>query len=325
MEYKDYYKTLGVEKTAPQDEIKKAYRRLAKKHHPDANKGDSASEAKFKEISEAYEVLGDEQKRKKYDAFGSRTQFSGGHNFDPAQYGFGGGNVRYEYAGAGDRSDFFNMFFSGAFDDLFSAAREGGGGTYYYQSGDDMDFFTGGGRQRGAYDGENIEARISLTPREGAAGVSRQIAVKTENGTRTINFKVPAGVRDGETIRLKGQGRQGQGGGKSGDLLLTVSMEKDAKYMFDGDKLIMRADINPWDAALGTKLPADTLDGRIMVNVPAGVQTGSKIRVAGKGYPFRGKARGDLLIEFSIKNPVSLTDAQKKLYEQLREKSKKQE
>lgn len=325
MEYKDYYKTLGVEKTASQEEIKKAYRKLAKKHHPDANKGDGAAEAKFKEISEAYEVLGDEQKRKKYDAFGNQTQFTGGYDFDPAQYGFGGGNVRYEYARTGDRSDFFNMFFSGAFDDLFSAVRGNGGGTYYYQSGDNIeDLFMSKRQQRKrAYDGENIEAQISLTPQEGAAGVSKQITVKTESGTRTINFKVPAGVRDGETIRLKGQGQQGTGGGKSGDIMLTVRMEKSDKYSFDGDKLVMRADISPWDAALGTKLPVDTLDGRIMVNVPAGVQTGSKIRVAGKGYPFRGKARGDLFIEFRIKNPTILTSAQKKLYEQLREKSKK--
>ncbi len=324
MEYKDYYKTLGVEKTAPQEEIKKAYRKLAKKYHPDANKGDSASEAKFKEISEAYEVLGDEKKRKKYDAFGNQTQFAGGHDFDPSQYGFGGGNVRYEYAGSGDRSDFFNMFFSGAFDDLFSAARGNGSNTYYYQDGGDMsDLFMGARQQKKrAYDGENIEAQISLTPQEGAAGVSRQIAVKTGAGTRTINFKVPAGVRDGETIRLKGQGQQGAGGGKDGDILLTVRMEKSDKYSFDGDRLVMREDISPWDAALGAKLPVNTLDGRIMVKVPAGVQTGSKIRVAGKGYPFRGRERGDLFIEFSIKNPANLTGAQRKLYEQLREKSK---
>lgn len=316
MEYKDYYKILGVEKTASQDEVKKAYRKLAKKHHPDANKGNSASEEKFKEISEAYEVLGDEQKRKKYDTFGNQTQFAGGHNFDPSQYGFG--NVRYEHAGSGDRSDFFNMFFSGAFDDLFSAAQ--GNGAYYYQTGDDMSNLFGGGRQHKAraYDGENIQAQISLTPEEGAFGVARQIAVKTDKGMRTINFKVPAGVSDGETIRIKGQGQQGAGGGKSGDIMLTVHMTNSARYSFDDGKLVMHADISPWDAALGAKLAVDTFNGRIMVNVPPGVQTGKRIRVAGRGYPFRGKAQGNLLIELSIKNPVRLTDSQKKLYEQLK-------
>ncbi len=320
MEYKDYYAILGVEKTASQDEIKKAYRKLAKKHHPDVNKGNSASEAKFKDISEAYEVLGDETKRKKYDTFGSQTHFSGGQDFDPSQFGFDGRNVRYEYAGAGDYSDFFNMFFSEGVDlsDLFGGAR-GGRTSRTYQRGSMDDLFSQTGRRASrAQHGANVEAQISITPEEGAAGGEKRISLQTQTGTRSLNFKIPAGVRDGETIRLKGQGHEGAGGGNTGDLRLTVKMEKSTRFALEDDKLITTADVTPWDAALGVKLPVDTLDGRIMVNLPAGVQTGSRIRVAGKGYPFRGKPRGDLMIDVRIKNPVHLSEKQRKLYEELR-------
>lgn len=318
VEYKDYYATLGVEKTASQDEIKKAYRKLAKKHHPDVNKGNSASEAKFKDIGEAYEVLGDEAKRKKYDAFGNQTQFAGGNDFDPSQYGFNG-STRYQYAGSADRSDFFNMFFSDAFNDLFGGAQTGGRTSRVYQSGDlDGLFGHAGGGARRARAGGDIEAQISITVEEGAAGGEKRISLQTQEGTRGLNFKLPAGVRDGETIRLKGQGYAGTGGGKAGDLRMTVRMEKSARFALEGEKLITTADVFPWDAALGVKLPVDTLDGRIMVSLPAGVQTGSRIRVAGKGYPFRGKPRGDLMIDVRIKNPAALSGEQRKLYEKLR-------
>ncbi len=214
MEYRDYYATLGVEKNATQEEIRKAYRKLAKQYHPDMNKGDHKAEAKFKDIGEAYEVLSDAEKRKKYDMFGSHTNFTGGSNFDPSQYGFNGGNIRYEYAGSGDHSDFFNMFFSGGginFDDLFGAsARTGGGRASRVYQDDDLSELFGrggaGGRAQRPTDGRHIEAQIEVTPEEGAAGAEKRISLQTGTGTRTIDFKVPQGVKDGETIRLKGQG-----------------------------------------------------------------------------------------------------------------------
>ncbi len=323
MQYKDYYSILGVDKNASSDEIKKAYRKLAKQHHPDVNKGDKASEAKFKDISEAYEVLGDAEKRKKYDTFGSQAQFTGGYDFDPSQYGFNGGNVRYSYTGSGDHSDFFNMFFSDAFDlnDLFAGARNGGRTTRVYQSGDFDDLFGQRGAERAPrmQSGQDIEAEIELTPEEGAAGTQRRISLQTQNGTRSLNFKVPAGVRDGETIRLKGQGHPGSGGGDSGDLRMTVRMKPGPKFTLSGEELMMNADVYPWDAVLGTKLTVDTLDGRIAVKVPAGVKPGSRIRVAGKGYPFRGGKRGDLYLTVRIVNPEHITAEQKKLYEKLKE------
>ncbi len=325
MQYKDYYAILGVDKSAPQDEIKKAYRKLAKQHHPDVNKGDKASEAKFKDVAEAYEVLGDAEKRKKYDTFGSQAQFSNGADFDPSQYGFNGGNVRYEYTGAGDHSDFFNMFFSDAFDlnDLFGSAR-GGRTTRVYEGGDFGDIFgqtRGSSRTPRAHSGQDIEADIELTPEEGAAGTEKLISLQTGTGTRSINFKIPAGVNDGETIRLKGQGRSGSNGGKSGDLRMTVKMKPGRFTLKDGE-LSANADVYPWDAALGTKLTVDTLDGRIAVNIPAGVKSGSRIRVAGKGYPFRSGPRGDLFLSVRIVNPAQLTAEQKKLYEKLKETMK---
>jgi len=325
MQYKDYYAILGVDKNASQDDIKKAYRKLAKQYHPDVNKNDKASEAKFKDIGEAYEVLGDTEKRKKYDMFGAQAQFRNGYDFDPSQYGFNGGNVRYEYAGSGDHSDFFNMFFSDAFDlsSLFGAGR-GGRTTRVYESGDLSDLFgqsSGGARTTRVRNGQDIEAEIELTPEEGAAGIEKRISLQTESGTRSLNFKVPAGVADGETIRLKGQGHSGTGGGKNGDLRMTVRM-KPGRYTLKGSELLLDIDVYPWSAALGDKLTVDTLDGRIAVKIPAGVQTGSRIRVAGKGYPFRSGKRGDLYLTVRIVNPAHLTAEQKKLYERLRETMK---
>jgi curved DNA-binding protein len=323
MQYKDYYAILGVDKTASKEDIKKAYRKLAKQHHPDANKGNKASEDKFKEISEAYEVLGDDEKRKKYDMFGSQAQYANGADFDPSQYGFNGGNVRYEYSGGGDHSDFFNMFFSEGFDlsSLFGGAARGGRTTSRVYQGDDIsDLFGGGaGRAPRVRSGQHVEAEIEITVEEGAAGTEKRVSLQTETGTRTINFKVPKGVRDGETIRLKGQGHAGQNGGQAGDLRMTVKLTSGGRFAFEDGHLVTPLDVRPWDAALGAKLNVDTLDGRISVKVPAGVQTGSKIRIAGKGYPSRDNSRGDLFIKVRLVNPAHLTNEQKALYEKLKE------
>lgn len=326
MEYKDYYAILGVNKQATQEEIRKAYRKLAKQYHPDTNKGDKKFEEKFKDVSEAYEVLGDAEKRKKYDTFGNQTNFAGGSNFDPSQYGFNGGSARYSAASAGDRSDFFNMFFSGSginFDDLFGGAARTGGRTSRMYEGDDLnDLFGGtrtGARSQRTLDGRHIEAEIEITPEEGAAGTEKRISLQGETGTRTIDFKVPKGVKDGETIRLKGQGYAGANGGQTGDLRMTVRLVPSACFTPEGNNLVTSVDVYPWDAALGAKQAVDTLDERIMVSIPAGVQSGSKVRVAGKGYPVRTGKRGDLYIKVRIANPARLTREQKSLYEKLKD------
>lgn len=324
MQYKDYYSILGVEKTATQDDIKKAYRKLAKKFHPDMNPGNKRAEEKFKEISEAYEVLGDEQKRKKYDMFGSQAQFANGADFDPAQYGWKGGNIRYEYAGSGDHSDFFNMFFSDAFDlsGIFGSARSGGRTARVYENADFGDLFGRQGANSRIREGENLEAEIEITPEEGAAGVEKRISIQTQSGTKTINFKIPKGVGNGETIRLKGQGYAGANGGKPGDLLMKVHIKPSEKFVLEGNDLVTAIDVYPWDAALSGKVSVETLDGRIIVKIPEGMHPDSKIRVAGKGYPSRSGKQGDLYIKVRIVNPKHLTAEQKGLYEKLKKTMK---
>lgn len=305
MQYKDYYGILGVEKNASQEEIKKAYRKLAKKYHPDANQGDKQSEEKFKDVSEAYELLSDPEKRKEYDNFGNAYNFQNGYDFDPAQYGYN--NVRYEWRGnPGDRSDFFNMFFSG-----------GGGGFNI----EDLFGSSGTGGMHLVYDGENIEAEIEITPEEGFSGTEKRIALQTERGVKNFTFKIPKGVRDGEKIRLKGQGHKGANGGKNGDLHLIVRFRPGDHFTLEGNDLVTTVDLYPWDAALGGKVPVRTLDGRIMVTVPEGIQPESRIRVAGKGYIDRNGKRGDLYIKTRIVNPVHLTRETRELYEQLKKVS----
>lgn len=312
MKYRDYYEILGVDKKASQDEIKKSYRKLAKKYHPDMHPGDKSAEDKFKEVNEAYEVLGDAEKRKKYDQFGREGQFSNGADFDPSKYGFGN-NVRYEYSqgGSGGFSDFFNMFFGGS--DPFGAF-------------DADNIFGGRGRKAGAYryaanrqmKGEDSEAIFEITPSEGFHGVEKTIALKTAAGDKTISLKIPAGIKPGERIKLSGQGGHGINGGPNGDLYLKVEFRRDAGFDMDGLNLEAKIDLYPWEAALGSEVTYYTLDGRISVKVPAGIQTGNRIRVAGKGYKDKSGSRGDLYLKVRIVNPNNLNSAQIDLYEKLK-------
>ncbi len=309
MQFKDYYEILGVDKKAGQDEIKKAYRKLAKKYHPDAHPGDKKAEDKFKEANEAYEVLGDAEKRKKYDQFGMDQQFSNGYNFDPSQYGFGN-NVRYEYRSGGNNgfSDFFNMFFGGggfAAEDLFGGAGRAAGRS-------------GGFSRNYAVNGEDSEAGIEITPEEGFSGIEKKISLRTQTGERTITFKIPPGIKQGERIKLAGQGSPGINGGKSGDLYLKVSFKAGTGFEVDGMNLLATLELNPWEAALGAEVQFTTIDGKIAVKVPEGIQTDHRIRVAGRGYKDRHGARGDLYVRIKIVNPPVLTKEQKELYEKLR-------
>ncbi|MDQ2087815.1 DnaJ C-terminal domain-containing protein [Herbivorax sp. ANBcel31] len=303
MEYKDYYNVLGVDKNATQDEIKKAYRKLAKKYHPDINKDNKEAEKKFKEANEAYEVLGDEEKRKKYDTFGNQHDFQNGYDFDPSQYGFGN-NVKYEYrtGNADEYSDFFNMFF-------------GGDGGFDFSS-----FFGGestGRRSRSySHKGEDVEAQIEITVEEGYEGVEKLISLRGRRAEKKLNFKVPKGVKDGEKIRLKGQGEKGINGGKNGDLILVVKIKPEGRYTLEGNNITTTLDVFPWTAALGGEMPVNTLDGRIKIKIPEGIQTDSKIRIGKKGYIDKNGKRGDLYIKVRIVNPKRITSEMKKLFEE---------
>jgi len=299
MQYKDYYKILGVDKNATQEEIKKAYRKLAKKYHPDSNPGDKKAEEKFKEINEAYEVLGDEEKRKKYDKFGN-MYFQNGMNFDPSQFG----NFEFRRSHNGF-SDFFNMFFGDYginLDDLFGGRFSG------FKTG-----FAGNNAMRG----EDIETEIFITPEEGLEGSEKTFTVRTESGMKTLSVKIPKGIPEGGKIKLAGQGRPGIGGGPNGDLYLVVRF-KEGKYKLEGNNLIRKTEIYPWTAALGGEIKVEAPDGIIQVKIPAGIQTDQKIRVPRQGYGKTRETRGDLYILIKIVNPRYLTAEQKKLYEMLK-------
>ncbi|MGI6777510.1 MAG: DnaJ C-terminal domain-containing protein [Acetivibrionales bacterium] len=307
MKYKDYYKILGVDKNADQQQIKKSFRRLAKKYHPDAHPGDKVAEEKFKEINEAYEVLGDEQKRKKYDQLGEGFNFQNGYDFDPSQFGFGN-NIRYEHRTApnNDFSDFFNMIFGeGTFDINSLFSRGGRAGR--------SDGFT----RQYAVDGENMEADIEITPEEGFYGKEKKVTLMSNGRERIISFKIPEGIMEGGKIKISNQGYPGMNGGRNGDLYLRVRFKSSSRFKVEGKNLLTSLNLTPWEAALGTEIPFNTLDGKIIVKIPAGIQTGNRIRVAGKGYKDKYGGRGDLFLKVSIVNPGILSNEERKLYEKL--------
>lgn len=312
MKYSDYYEVLGVGRNASQEEIKRAYRKLAKKYHPDTHPGDKASEEKFKEANEAYEVLGDTAKRKKYDQFGAQGQFHHGTDFDPSAYGFGN-NVRYEFRQKNQSgfSDFFNMFFGGANPfDTFD------GGIFGNRSGKSSRF-----TQSRQMKGEDGETRLEITLAEGFSGVEKRVVIRTASGGRTLSIKIPAGIRPGEKIKLSGQGSPGVNGGRNGDLYLQIDFRPDTGFELKGLNLEAVLALYPWDAAMGTEVPFQTLDGRLSVRIPAGIQTDNRIRVAGRGYRDKAGTRGDLFLRIRIVNPEKPSRAQLELYEQLKKVS----
>jgi curved DNA-binding protein len=304
MQYKDYYNILQVNKNSTQDDIKKAFRTLAKMYHPDTNPGNKEAEEKFKDISEAYEVLSDPEKRKQYDLMGSERNFHNDFDFDPSPFGFGR-NVRYEYrTNAGkDHSDFFDMFFGGSafdFSDIFGHRSSRAKSVNYPSKGRD------------------VEAAIEITPEEGFTGVEKRVTLKGGIGEKSITFRIPKGVKAGERIRLKGMGEPGNNGGNSGDLFLVVKFKEGGKFELEGNDLYMIKDIFPWEAVLGGEVPVDTIDGRILVKIPPSTESDTEIRIAKKGYIDRNGARGDLYIKVRITNPKEITPQIKRLYQRLK-------
>ncbi|GAA0232588.1 DnaJ C-terminal domain-containing protein [Methylophaga marina] len=285
MEYKDYYKILGVARDASQDEIKKAYRKLARKYHPDVSK-EANAEDKFKEVGEAYEVLRDEQKRAQYDQFGSNYRH--GQSFNPPpgwddHAGFGGGNF----------SSFFENMFGGM------GGMGGGMGDNFFARGEDV----------------NAKITISLEDAfNGATKTIRRPAGASQSGT--INVKIPAGIASGKKIRLSGQGKSG-GGGKSGDLYLEVNVAPHRYFRLEEKDVYLDLPIAPWEAALGAKVTVPTLAGKINLTIPAGARSGQKMRLKGRGLP--GKEPGDEFVVLQIIVPPADSDKARKLYQQMAE------
>jgi curved DNA-binding protein len=314
IEFKDYYNTLGVARTATADDIKKAFRKLARIHHPDVAKDKAQGEIKFKEINEAYEVLSDPEKRQKYDQLGAswdKPEFQpppqgayrrGGHNEE--------GPSPFEFSGTGF-SDFFEAFFSGTRDHEGSFRR-----TSPFADQGTM-----------AMRGHDAEADIRVTLEEALKGSKRQVTVRRADAdgrnerTDTYNVKIPPGVREGKRIRLSGQGGPGRAGGPAGDLYLRVVLAKHPEFSVDGADLHYELALAPWEAVLGKKVSIPTLDGSASLNIKPGTQAGAKMRLRGLGLPKDEGHRGDLYAIVSIEVPESITETERTLWEQLAAKS----
>ena len=324
VKFRDYYEVLGVKREASADEIRKAYRRLARKHHPDVNPNDAGAEDRFKEISEAYDVLSDPDKRSKYDRLGE--QWKAGADFTPP--------AGWEaYGGYPD------------LDDLFGNRGTGGGGGF-------SDFFESlfGGRRAGRQGpaprrGSDVEAELSLTLEEAHRGARRTLQLQTTErcpqcggaGTtsdgvcptcrgagvvqrpKTLDVNIPKGARDGAVIRLTGKGEAGRNGGGAGDLYLRIRLDPHPRFVVVGDADVqVEAKVTPWEAVLGAKIQVHLLDGPVEVTVPAGSQGGQRLRLRGQGLNRRRGERGDAFVKLAIAVPRKPTDEERKLFEQLR-------
>jgi len=312
VQFRDYYETLGVPKTATEDEIRTAFRKLARKHHPDVAKDKKAAEEKFKEINEAYEVLSDAEKRKKYDQLGAGWNQPGGFQPPPGwgaqqpgggfqQWQWGGGEnggVEFEFGGTGF-SDFFEAFFGGG------RGRSAFGGF--------------GGRQATAERGADVGADIMVTLEEALHGSTRTVSLRRAGSNKVENYqvKIPRGVHEGQRIRLAGQGEAGVRGGKSGDLFLRVRLAKHPDFSVEGSDLVYEVKIEPWQAVLGSELLVPTLEGNVRLKIPPGTQGGQRFRLRGRGLPSTSGTRGNLYVDVQINVPKKLTEREREIWREL--------
>lgn len=332
--YKDYYEILGVARGASDADIKKSFRKLARQYHPDVAKDKKHAEEKFKEINEAYEVLGDPAKRKKYDELGANWQSGaefrpppGWEQFAGPQAGRGGRpgaeGFEFHFGGTGF-SDFFEQMFG-------RSGREG----FPQRDGFVEDDFAGRGR--------DIEGDIMVTLEEAMHGSVRSVSIRHNalcqhcNGSgrstgrlcnvcggtgqvpkmETFQVKIPAGVTEGQKLRLAGRGEAGLSGGGAGDLFLRVRFARHPDFEVEGHHLTHELDLTPWEAVLGANVDVPTLSGRVSIRIPPGMQNGQKLRVRGRGLPERGGGRGDLIVVARIEVPAKISDGERKLWEQL--------
>ncbi len=346
VKYKDYYESLGVARTASDEDIKKAFRKLARKYHPDVAKG-KGTEDKFKEINEAYEVLGDPAKRKKYDELGANWQ--AGADFRPppgwedsARGRAAGGRAGGHGQGGDFEFNFGGTGFSDFFEQMFGSAGRGGGGQSRRQG------RAGFAEEELSQRGRDIEGDIMVPLEEAFRGsvrsvsLNREVACENCGGTgvkaqracpacggagrvsRAEQFKVriPPGVTDGQQLRLARRGEAGMGGGPAGDLLLRVRLAKHPDFQVEEHNLVCEADVAPWEAVLGAQVPIPTLEGSINIKIPPGTQNGQRLRVRGQGLPKHGDGRGDLNVIVRIQVPDHLDERERDLWQQLARDSK---
>ena len=319
MEFKDYYATLGVSKTATDKEIKQAFRKLARKHHPDVNPGDKTAEGKFKEINEAYEVLGDPAKRKKYDELGAnwrayeQAERTGGPNPFAGQWNVnvGGGQGGFRtmtqeemeemFGDQNPFSDFFTTFFGGG----FGAETSPRGGT------------RGRGRSR---QGRDVEHEIELSLEDAYHGTTRRLSLKHDGHARTVDVRIPAGVGDGSRVRITGEGESGSGGAASGDLYLRVRLAPHPLFERKGRDLYVKVPLPVTTAVLGGEVEVPTIAGKtVRLRIPAVTQNGQVFRLKGYGMPAISKSddKGDAYARVEVQLPTNLTSEERAHYEAL--------
>ena len=337
VQFRDYYEVLGLNRNATENEIRSAYRKLARKYHPDVNPKDKSAEEKFKEVNEAYEVLSDSEKRKRYDQLGQN--WKAGQDFRPPP-GWREANVEF-----GDMGDIFGGFggmggggaggFSDFFETLFGGRRGGRGAR---------------GGAGFAMRGRDIEAEIELSLEEAHRGGTRSITLQSTEtcpecrGTgskdgktlcptcrgagairrpKTLEVTIPPGVRDGSVIRLAGQGEPGANGGPPGDLFLRVRIRPHRMFDVTGDDDVqVELPVAPWEAALGARVSVPTIEGPVEMTIPGGTQAGQRLRLRGQGLNRRGGGRGDQYAKLKIVNPPKLTPSERELFEKLRAESR---
>ncbi len=309
MEYKDYYKIMNVGKDASQDEIKRAYRKLARKYHPDVSK-ESDAEERFKEVGEAYEVLKDPEKRTAYDQLGTNWK-AGQQGFQPppdwdAGFEFHGGGYTDRATGAEQFSDFFESLFG----------KAGGG----------FKFSTGGGSENYQIRGEDSHAKVFIDLEDAYNGATRSLSLRStvmdkkghpQLKTRILKVKIPKGVIESQNIRLQGQGSPGIGSGQAGDLFLEIAFNSHSIYKVNGRDVSIELPIAPWEAALGGKVKVPTPKGIVDLKIPASVSSGKRMRLKGQGIP--GKTLGDFYVTLEIVLPDELSDKEKNLYQDLQQ------
>ncbi len=320
MKFQDYYKVLGVDRNADQAAIKKAYRKLARKYHPDVNK-EADAEERFKEVNEAYEVLKDPEKRKAYDQFGENWKHGQDFNAGGWEQAAGSG-----FEGA-DFSDFFEQIFR-------QHAAGGGSGrrSYSYGFGGDAGFDGMGGGSYSGYrprprKGQDQTLKLDITLEEAYHGGEKLIQLsRTEPGSggvvtptmKKLKINIPKGVQQGQKIRLAKQGHPSLSGGEPGDLLLEINILPHRHFRLDGRNILLTLPVAPWEAALGEKVTVPTLDGKVDLKLKAGIQSGQKMRLKGRGMP--GKPKGDQLVEIQIHTPPAKDDEARTFYEDMKQK-----
>jgi curved DNA-binding protein len=319
VQYRDYYEILGVPRSASDADIKKAFRKLAREFHPDVAKDKKKAEEKFKEINEAYEVLSDPSKRKKYDELGPNWKQGAEFRPPPGWESFAGAGGR-GFRGAPGAEEFEFQFggtgFSDFFEQLFGARGRGAGFN-------PRNFGTRGGfaEEDLAERGRDIEGDIMVTLEEAMRGSVRSVSVRHNSRAETYQVKIPAGVTEGQRLRVAGRGEAGAGGGQAGDLYLRVRLAKHPDFQVEGHNLIYEAELAPWEAVLGTSISVPTLDGRVNIKIPPGTQNGQKLRVRGRGLPQRGGG-GDLIVVTRIEVPQKISEEERKIWEQLGKESR---